>query len=313
MSDNLTKEILPVYIISGNDSFLIQKAISQFKKSCILEYEELNYDQYDDDNFNAQNIINSCNGLPFCNAKKLVVVRGISKLNKDDEKMFQSYLSNPNATTCLVLVSDEKLFQDVANIEKVDCSTLGNESLQKMIAHQFKKQNKTIALDAANLLITKCEGDAMKITNEITKLSFLDKSLITKDLVDEIVANSFNLDIFKLSNALAEKNSDAALNILTNLLNAKTEPTAILSANSNSFRRMFLSSISTNQTNEELAKILGVKPFAITKAKENAKKFSVKTLKKINELLTQTDFMIKSGQMSAVNSVYFLIFNILIL
>lgn len=312
IADNLNKEIMPFYVVSGQDEYLRQKTISYLKKYTIFEYEELNYSFYNEENFNAQAIINSCNGLPFGNLKKLIVVKDPPKPTKEDEDYFSSYAQNPNPTTCLIIISQEKFFVGLPNITNIDCSTLDNASLQKLIASQCKKQNKSISTDAGNLLILKCDGDGLKITNEITKLSFfVEDNLITKEHVEETVTNSFNLDIFKLTNALAEKNSSETLNILSNLLGAKTEPTIILSAISNLFRRMFLSQISTNQTNEEIAKMLNVKPYAITKAKENAKKFTIKTLKKINELLTETDYMIKSGQMSATNSIYYLIFNIL--
>lgn len=314
VAENLSKEIMPIYIIFGQDEYLKQKTISHFKKFCIFEYVELNYTFYNEENFDTQTIINSCNGLPFGNLKKLIVVKNPPKLTKENENMFDSYAQNPNLSTCLVILSQEKFFLSLPNVTSIDCSTLDNTNLQKLIAMQCKKQNKNILTDAANLLILKCDGDALRITNEITKLSFfIEDNLITKEHVEENVSNSFNLDIFKLTNALAEKNSSETLNILSNLLSAKMEPTIILSAISNSFRRMFLSQISKNQTNEEIAKLLNVKPYAITKAKENAKKFTDKTLKKINELLTQTDYMIKSGQMSAINSIYYLIFNILII
>jgi len=314
VADNLSKELMPIYVVFGQDEYLKQKTISYFKKFCIFEYEELNYSFYNEENFDPQTVINTCNGMPFGNLKKLIIVKDPPKLTKEIENYFISYAQNPNLTTCLVILSQEKFFLSLPNVTSIDCSTLDNTNLQKLIASQCKKQNKSILADAANLLILKCDGDALKITNEIVKLSFfVEDSLITKQHVEENVTNSFNLDIYKLSNALAERNASETLYILSNLLNEKTEPTIILSAISNSFRRMFLSQISTNQTCEEIAKLLNVKTYAVTKAKENAKKFTAKSLKKINELLTQTDYMIKSGQMSAINSIYYLVFNILII
>ena len=95
------------------------------------------------------------------------------------------------------------------------------------------------------------------------------------------------------------------------MLSAKTEPTQIISAIAGNFRRMFLSVITTNLTNEQIAQELKVKPYAILKAKETAAKFSVKNLKRIHELLQEVDFKLKNGKMSAENCVYYLVFNIL--
>ena len=311
LNENINKEILPVYLVTGEDVFLISKTIAIFKKKLLTAFEELNFSLFDAENYNMQQAINSANGLPFGNDKKLIVIREIPKLNKEDELFLQSYCLNPNPSTVLLIVSNEKALAKL-DLQKIDCSTLSEQSLLKLISIECKKNNKTITVDGAKLLISKCDGDTSKIVNELTKLAFYsDDSLITQEQVQEVVTDSFELDIFKLTNALADKKSEVSLQILKNMLQSKVDPTIILSAISNNFRRMFLAMISTDLTNDALADKLGVKPFAVVKAKENAKKFSVKNLKRINELLTESDYMLKSGQMSAINTVYFLIFNIL--
>lgn len=312
INENINQEIKPIYLLTGGDVFLISKTISIFKKKLITEFEELNFDLFDSENYNMRNIINSANGLPFGITQKLVVIKELSKLNKEDELFLQSYCLNPNPSTILLIASNEKVLEKFENVEKIDCSVLSENSLLKLIASECKKNQKTMSVDAGKLLIQKCDSDTSKIVNEVTKLCFYsEENLITAEQVAEVVTDSLELDIFKLTNSLSDKKSDATLQIVKNLLQAKVEPSIIISAISNNFRRMFLASISTDLTNDSLADKLGVKSYAIVKAKENAKKFSVKNLKRINELLTETDYMLKSGQMSAINSVYFLIFNIL--
>ena len=312
LKEHLAGETSPIYVVSGQDAFLIDKTLASFKEKCASDFADMNIQFFTWENFDALAIINSSNGMPFAANKKLVIVKQPAKLTKEDERLFAAYAKNPNPSTCLVVVSDEKFFASLTGAQIVDCSTLTSDNLKKLIVSLLKKHNKSITTDGANLLIEKCDGDAQKIANELIKLSFFaDEELLTKEHVSFVVTNSFEQDMFGLTNALADKNATIALQILSSLLSAKTEPSVILAAIVSNFRRMFLSSISTDMSNEEVASALGVKPYAITKAKENAKKFSVKNLKRISELLTQCDYMLKNGQMSATNTVYYLIFNIL--
>lgn len=312
LSKSIQTEINPIYLVTGQDAFLIEKTISILKKKLVPEYENLNYSEFNLENFNMTSILNSANGLPFMADKKLVVVKEFAKLNKNDEELLKIYSENPNPSTCLVLVSDERALKKLANKHEIDCSSLGKYDLLKLVAKRANNQNRKITTDAASLLIEKCDNDALKVVNELTKLvHYTDEDPISKVAVEEIVTDSFEVGIFKLTNALAIKNSQKTLEIVGNMLTAKTQPSQIISAISSNFRRMFLSSISTDFSNDQISDKLGVKPYAILKAKESARKFSVKNLKRINELLEEVDYMLKSGAMSQTNCVYYLIFNIL--
>lgn len=64
-------------------------------------------------------------------------------------------------------------------------------------------------------------------------------------------------------------------------------------------------------TNAELSNYLGVKEYAIIKAKGLLKEFSKNQLRKINKLLEEVDYSIKSGAMQPINALYYLVYNIL--
>jgi len=79
---------------------------------------------------------------------------------------------------------------------------------------------------------------------------------------------------------------------------------------SNHFRRLFYISVS-DMSNAELASYLGVKEYAILKARKQVNNFSKAQLKKIINLTEEVDFFTKSGKMQAENALYYLVFNIL--
>lgn len=57
----------------------------------------------------------------------------------------------------------------------------------------------------------------------------------------------------------------------------------------------------------DLAKILGVKEYAMVKAKQYSEKFTAGQLKNIMNLLLEADYNIKSGQMTQENVLVYLV------
>ena len=82
------------------------------------------------------------------------------------------------------------------------------------------------------------------------------------------------------------------------MLTKKEEPTAILSLLTSNFRRLYFAKI-TPDDNATLAKQLGVKEYAMKIAKDKTNKVGAVALKQINEMLLETDYAIKSGEMPA--------------
>ena len=104
--------------------------------------------------------------------------------------------------------------------------------------------------------------------------------------------------IYELSDLLLDKKIDRAMLIIQDMLTKKEEPTAILSLLTSNFRRLYFAKI-TPEDNATLAKQLGVKEYAIKIAKDKTSKVGAVALKQINEMLLETDYAIKSGEMPA--------------
>ena len=72
------------------------------------------------------------------------------------------------------------------------------------------------------------------------------------------------------------------------------------------FRRMFYISISKND--EELSKILNIKPYAIKVARQNVKKNGIKFYINLYRKYVDLDYKIKSGEISPKNALFELVF-----
>ncbi|MBO4412673.1 MAG: hypothetical protein J5779_01510, partial [Clostridia bacterium] len=180
----------------------------------------------------------------------------------------------------------------------------------KYINVECKKQNVNIEKDAANLLIEYTSASLTEIITELPKLlAYVNfEGIITVDVVKKLVKPNEDFQVFELTESLGTKNKEKSIKILNLML--KNKDVGILALISNHFRRIVFAGIS-NYSNEELADMFKVKPYAIQKARIQSGFFTKIQLKNILNLLDDVDFMIKSGKMQNENALYYLIFKIL--
>ena len=132
LKSRLQKKIEPCYLIQGEDILLYDKALELIKKACNVQLEEFNFLSFDDDTFNGDAVINSCETLPICSDKKIVLLKNITKLNKDFEKKLKEYLKKPVLSTCLVIFDFFNKFDFIIS-EKISAKRLDDVSLKEII------------------------------------------------------------------------------------------------------------------------------------------------------------------------------------
>ena len=110
-----------------------------------------------------------------------------------------------------------------------------------------------------------------------------------------MVSKTIDYQVYQMVQFIADKNYNAAYKVIQDLTTISEKQLLFVSVYYH-FRRMFFASISS-QPDKELAQILGVKEFAILKARQQAASFSPKRLRKILNKLGQLDGDYKSGKM----------------
>lgn len=305
LKNRLQKKVESCYVIQGEDLLLYDKALNLIKSACNLTLEEFNFIVFDDDNFDGDAVINACETLPIGSENKIVLLKNISKFTDAFKKKLQAYTKSPAKTTCLVIFDFLEKF-DFLIAEKVSAKRLDDRSLGEIIRATLTKAGKTITDGGVEKLIESCCNYYSLIKNELDKLSCCEADEITEKVVDELVCKETEFSVFELTDALSRRDGQKAVNLL-NLMDKDTKTFSLVV---NHFRRLFFVAIS-DLSDRELAAIMGVKEYAITKARSVAKNFSKLQLKNIYEMLDDVDFYIKNGQMQVENALFYLIFGIL--
>lgn len=301
----LQKKIEACYLVQGEDILLYDKALALIKKANNLQLEEFNFIVFDEDSFNGDVAIDACETLPMGSDKKVVLLKNITKFNENFKKKLKDYLKKPVESTCLIIFDFFNKFDFIIS-EKVSAKRLDDSSLKDLIVAELKSHDKTITNDACQQLIESCCNYYSLIKNEVDKLASCDDFEITTKLVDSLVCKETEFTVFELTDALSRRDSNKAVELL-NLMDKDTKTFSLVL---NHFRRLFFAAVS-DLNDKELADLLGVKEFAITKARGLAKNFSKLQLKNIYEMLNDVDFYIKNGQMQVENALFYLIFNII--
>lgn len=305
LKSRLQKKIEPSYLVQGEDILLYDKALELIKKAVNLTLEDFNFIVFDDDNFDADAVIDACETLPIGSDKKIVLLKNLTKINENFKKKLKDYIKKPVESTCLVIFDFFNKFDFVIS-EKVSAKRLDDFSLKELIVADLHAHNKTITTDACQQLIEACCNYYSLIKNELDKLISCDNDQITTKTIDNLVCKETEFTVFELTDALSKRDSQKAVS----LLNLMEKDTKTFSLVLNHFRRLFFVAVS-GLSDKELSELLNVKEYAITKARTLSKNFSKLQLKNIYEMLNDVDFYIKNGQMQTENALYYLIFNIL--
>lgn len=308
LKKRLSEGLARVYVVEGDDYYLFDKAFLMIKNACGITLDDFNVNIFDEESFSTDKLFAATELLPIIDEKRLVVIKG-GKLSEGDKKRTTEILLHIPKTTVVVVLDYNKNFEFLKkDFVLVDANRMDKELVKKLITAYLARISKKIDADAMDELIESCNGYLTRIMNELNKLVCfdLDGENITKESVDKLVNKDIEFSVFELTEALSKKDGDKAIR----LLKLMEKDQGVFALISNQFRRLFYASIS-DLTNAELAGLLGVKEFAIMKARQLAKGFSKAQLKKICSLLEEMDYAVKSGAMLQTNALYLLVFNIL--
>lgn len=286
-----------IIVVHGEDDYLRDRAVEQIKSLLDVQFPELNVSVLS--NAVIDDVVNSCIVLPFMSGTRFVVVKNYSAPEGHEQKereKFLSYAKNPLNSTVLIFSVNKlsSVLNDVASVDYVECNKLDRNSIEKWIIAYCRKCKKNISPYNARLIAEYCLDDMTRINTEVQKICFYSDEEITKDDVDLMIEKDSDIKLYEFANEIANKNADRAFQLANSLLTKGTKITTLVSSVYNTFRRMFYSLVSGMGQNE-MASYLGVKPFAVTKAREVAERFSQVKLKKALEICAKADENLKKN------------------
>lgn len=177
--------------------------------------------------------------------------------------------------------------------------TLTPGQTASFIKKEASSYGKQISAPDASLLIRLTGGDIWQIATDIKKISFRSQeAVIDKKIIEEMINNPYEEDIFGLADAISAKNKKTAITLLEEQYAAGLSDEYLLSMLIRQFKILFQirAAIDAGSNLSSLAARLKIHPYVAKKGASQARNFTASDLKNYLNRLIRLDFMNKTGR-----------------
>ncbi len=308
----------PVYVIEGEDAYFRKLSVDVIVNAMVSE-PSVNLVKFEGEELKDANrfsdLMSSIESFPFLSKRRVTVVSEYYPNQERLKQLNKLFGGGTNESSVLVVVNENR-DENVKKINGscvVDCKKMDKSTIARWIKSKCEQSRVKIELETASLIAEYCLSDMSRISVETEKLICyaLKKGEITVSDVMDMVNQDSEYKIYEMTEALAKRQKEKALNIIFEMMDKGETPARLLTSVYNYFRRMLHVAI-TSMSETETAKVLGIKEFALKKIKQQASSFRKISLKKAVDVLEQADYRYKSGQTDVDGEFYVTLFKILL-
>ncbi|BFH61389.1 DNA polymerase III subunit delta [Paenibacillus azoreducens] len=314
-------QISPVYLLYGTEKYQMNEFVSLLVEQTISKEErDFALVHYDLAETPLQEVIEEAEMLPFMVPRKLILVQdaAVFTAGKDYAKVehrvesLLEYMKNPAEYSVLVfMVNQEKLDERKKVVKAIKSDgmllsfmPLGSEDLLKWVGKKAKEHGCALEEGAAEIIIRNAGTQLQTLAAEIDKLCLYAGrgGVIRAETADQLIARSMEQNVFALVEDIANLRIDRALAIFYELLKQKEEPIKIAALIARQFRIILQVKDLAGQSysQHQIASQLGLHPYAVKIAGEQARKFQAAQLKQILSRLGTLDYEMKTGAIDKV-------------
>lgn len=301
------KNFYRVYLLTGDEEYLVQQARHLLKNAMVAEEDEMNYSLYEDSKIDFQELAGQAYTFPFFSEKRVIVLdrTGVMKSGKDT---FLDILKNLPDTTCVLICEPEvdkrsKIYKWIKKNGYVAEFLKKNQTekvLLRWIATLLAKEKKQIREVDARYFLERVGNDMFQIKNETDKLIAFcgERGEVTRDDIEQITSGEVQNKIFEMVSAIAAGNKQKALSCYNDLLLLKEAPMHILFLIVRQYRILLIIRNMRNlhKSDAEIAQNAGIPPFAVKKNEVQLRGYDQRTLENTIDRCLTVEEDIKTGK-----------------
>lgn len=317
--------ISPVYFFVGQEQYVMKSALKQLEGIVISDdLRDVNLTVLSS-GVTGDEICLACETFPFLSDKRMVILEECSFLSAagktDGEEKVLEYLKNPLETTVLVVLSAnpdkrKKMYKALQNHTVVEFNALSDLELKRWIEKILKGFELSIEQEALQFLIEYADARPEALITELEKLaSYKMTGIVTKQDILQVITPCSEYNIFKMIDAMLNKDAKTALMLLSGMLSNKEEPLYILGAISKQYRQVLrLKTLNEEKTpRSEIISLLGLRDFVYKRLEGICNKTTSKKLKMAIDLCYETDEGLKTGLKFDETALHTLVYKLAIL
>ena len=322
------------YILHGEDEFGRSEELDKLRAKLAAgdpAMASLNTSVFDGGRVTLSELRHACDTIPFMTDRRLVIVHGLlsrlaagrgskgSNTAEEDEpawkrafvKELAAYLPALPATTRLVFVEGEALpaSHPILKLAKAEGEKQQafvrlfplprDRDLVGWIRQRVREKGGQISPEASNLLATLVGPNPRLLDQELDKLLlYTGQEAIKISDVHTLVSQAREASIFDLMDSIGHRRVQDALQLLHRLLDAGEAPLYVLAMLARQVRILIqVSELRSRDLSEaEIATQLGLHPYVVKKALEQAHNFRMADLEAAHQKLVATDLALKTGR-----------------
>ena len=240
------KEFSPVYLLYGEEDFLIEEATDAILEAALTKDERgFNLDVLYGSDSDARDIASHASSFPMMAERRVVVVRDVDKLAHAE--LLANYIEHPSPSTCLILSCTKPDFRRKPFVTakkhafNLECKPLWENQIPAWIAKRVKIAKRVIQPDAASMLAAYVGTSMREIMNELEKLYIYlgEKRSISVDDISAIVGMSKEFSVFELQWAIGMKDTRKATEILERMIEAGEQPVMMVAVLTRFFQSLW--------------------------------------------------------------------------
>lgn len=305
-----------LYLLYGEEDYLINLYKNKLRDAVTDKDDNMNFIKFEGEKIDYTEIVEFCETMPFFADRRVVLIED-SGFFKKDTGDFTDRLKDMPESSMIIFVEKNvdkrnRLYKAVdKGGQALYFETPDKKTLAIWTKSQFKKEGKKITDEAVFCIMDYAGYDMYTIKNEVIKLvNFCaDRDEVNIWDVQQICSGSAENHIFDMVDAIARKEQGKALHLYYELLENREPALRILALIIRQYDLLIKTKlcVAENKNNADAAATLGVPIWTVSKYKEQSKGYTEGELKKILEMCQDTDYKLKTSQISDVVAVEVLI------
>ena len=242
LSIHLQKQLLPVYVISGEEPLLVQESADAIRLAARergFTGRELFHVEGNSSNYDWSSLISEANALSLFSDKKIVEIRIVNGKPADKgSKALTDLCANPNTDNILLIILP-KLEKSALNSKWLKVlESLGahiqvwpvkGDDLPKWIQQRLQQSGIQANPEAVQILADRVEGNLLAAVQEIEKLKLLSlDGKVNASTMSSVVADSARYNLFEFIDRMLMGEAQSAAKSLRGLKNEGADPLSLL-------------------------------------------------------------------------------------
>jgi DNA polymerase-3 subunit delta len=318
----------PVYLLTGEEQYLIDETIDKFIQSKPT-LSESSIIRFDLEETPVEVVLEEADTFPFLDDYKIIIANHANFLRAQDKtkepvehnlELLEAWLQNPSPTATVLFIAPYEKLDARKKITKtmkskttlIEANRIKGRDVTTWIQHEVSTYGLSINSSVGEYLVQQVGDNLLTLASEIQKMAaYLNFSGdITHQIVDELVPRTPEMNIFTLTESYIEGNVPKTIAIYHDLLHNGEEPIMLTSLVSGQIRLMLHVQSLRKQgyQQHQIAKELKVHPYRVKLLMERKSYPSEDRLMQIIQRLAEIDYKLKStsGKRELLLEVFFM-------